>query len=170
VYEPLPIPSRIGVLGDTHLSNRRRIDLPQRMLDDFSTCDLILHTGDISANWVLERLGEIGPVWAVAGNNEEADLAGSLPAEVLIQAGSWRIGMVHGHAGPATGRLNALATLQGRVDCIVYGHSHQPEIVERDGLLLVNPGSPTQRRYAPHHTYAVMDINEEIVPRLIRLD
>ncbi|MFW6074845.1 MAG: metallophosphoesterase family protein, partial [Chloroflexota bacterium] len=56
------------------------------------------------------------------------------------------------------------------VDVVVYGHSHQPEIITRDGVLMVNPGSPTQRRFAPHHTYAIMQIDEEIGAELFTIE
>ncbi|MEA2310737.1 MAG: uncharacterized protein QOE28_705, partial [Solirubrobacteraceae bacterium] len=33
-----------------------------------------------------------------------------------------------------------------------FGHSHIPLLEERDGFAIFNPGSPTERRRAPHHT------------------
>lgn len=43
---------------------------------------------------------------------------------------------------------------------MVYGHSHQPvDEVGIDGQRLFNPGSPTERRRAPYHTYGVLDFD-----------
>lgn len=46
----------------------------------------------------------------------------------------------------------------GRVfDCIVFGHSHQPHCEMHEGVLLVNPGSPTERRREPRASFATME-------------
>ena len=38
---------------------------------------------------------------------------------------------------------------------MIFGHSHIPiREFDEDGRLLVNPGSPTDRRRQPHHTMA----------------
>jgi predicted phosphodiesterase len=43
----------------------------------------------------------------------------------------------------------------------VFGHSHQPLCeVGVDGQLLLNPGSPIERRRAPTHTVAVLDLRD----------
>jgi predicted phosphodiesterase len=42
---------------------------------------------------------------------------------------------------------------------VVFGHSHDPvDEVGVDGQLLLNPGSPTWKRRAPHPTVAVLDL------------
>ncbi len=57
------------------------------------------------------------------------------------------------------------------VDVIVFGHTHKALMEERKGTLLVNPGSPNDRRFSDRLSYAVLDIEEgEIRPRLIWLD
>ena len=43
---------------------------------------------------------------------------------------------------------------QARV--VVFGHSHIPWLEDEDGLLLLNPGSPTDKRRQPEHTFAVL--------------
>ncbi len=41
----------------------------------------------------------------------------------------------------------------------MFGHSHDPLIQPAEsGQLLVNPGSPTQRRRQPVHTVALLDV------------
>ena len=129
-----------------------------------------MHLGDVNAPWVLETLAEIAPVRAVQGNNDEPELLERLPMEHFLEIGGHRIGMIHGHGTKFTARETTLRRMVGLVDCAVYGHSHRPEIVERDGLLMVNPGSPTQRRYAPEHTYAMMHVDDRISAELIVLE
>jgi hypothetical protein len=41
------------------------------------------------------------------------------------------------------------------VDVVVFGHSHVPLLdAAPDGFLILNPGSPTDRRKQPRHTMA----------------
>jgi len=42
---------------------------------------------------------------------------------------------------------------------VVFGHSHSP-LHERapDGFQIFNPGSPTERRRAPHHTMGIATV------------
>ena len=66
--------------------------------------------------------------------------------------------MIH-DAGPAAGRLDRMRRRFPDADAVVFGHSHIPLHEERDGFAIFNPGSPTERRRAPHHTmgFATVD-------------
>jgi putative phosphoesterase len=137
--------------------------LPDDLLDGLEGCDLILHLGDLNAHWVLEQLGEIAPVRAVHGNNDEPDLMRKLPRERIFQIGRWKIGMLHGHGPPRTTAKQVVReSMLGRVDCAVYGHSHRADDSEFEGMRMVNPGSPTQPRWVPARTFGIMRIDDEI--------
>ena len=41
-------------------------------------------------------------------------------------------------------------------DLLVFGHSHIPWDTSHEGLRLLNPGSPTDRRREPHCTYLTL--------------
>jgi predicted phosphodiesterase len=41
---------------------------------------------------------------------------------------------------------------------VIFGHSHSPFLLEEDGLLLLNPGSATDRRREPQCTVALLTI------------
>lgn len=170
--ENLANPIRIGLVADTHRRNPKR-GLPQALLDGLDGCDLIFHAGDVSERWVLEVLAEVAPVRAVIGNNDSFDLLKELPEERFFVSGSHRIGLLHGYSDMArratTAKAWTLERMCGLVDCAVYGHSHQPEVMERQGLLMVNPGSPTDFRWAKGPTYGILEIGEAIRARLIEL-
>ncbi len=172
-FDPLPFPARIGLVADTHLIRPR--PLPASLVDGLAGCDLIFHAGDISRAWVLERLAEIAPVYAVYGNNDSGDLElmRELPFERHFACGPHRIGLIHGHDPLGTRRVTARQFvgrhLRGVVDWAVYGHSHRPLIEEQDGLWMVNPGSPTQPRWAPRATWGILQVGAEVRARLIDL-
>jgi putative phosphoesterase len=141
-----------AVISDTHIRQGRRW-LPAACLQRLCAAQLIIHAGDISTIAALERLRALGPpVIAVAGNVEEAALAGALPEQAIVRLGGRRIAVVH-DAGPARGRLARMRARFPGVDAVIFGHSHMP-LYERDaeGFAIFNPGSPTQRRRAPAHT------------------
>jgi predicted phosphodiesterase len=80
--------------------------------------------------------------------------------------------MVH-DAGGAAGRHARLHARFPMAQVVVYGHSHQPELTRADtGQLVLNPGSPTQRRRAPTHTVAWLELADGAVrdASLVHLD
>ncbi|WP_203708454.1 metallophosphoesterase family protein, partial [Asanoa iriomotensis] len=62
--------------------------------------------------------------------------------------------------GQATGREARCAARFPDTDVLVFGHSHIPwDTVAPGGLRLLNPGSPTDRRRQPHHTFMTAEIS-----------
>jgi hypothetical protein len=120
--------------------------------------DLVIHAGDLVAASVLEELRGMGPVEAVHGNMDEAALRAELPAERVVEVGGVRIGLVH-DAGAAQRREARLAARFPGCHVVVYGHTHLPQLARHGGVLVLNPGSPTERRRAPAHTMAELVID-----------
>jgi putative phosphoesterase len=117
---------------------------------------------------VLEELRELAPVEAVRGNMDRPDLS-SLPERRLVEAGGVSIGMVH-DPGPRAGREQRLAAAFPGCEAVVYGHTHIPQVERHGGLLVLNPGSPTERRRAPFRSLLVLDLHGgRIEPRLVEL-
>ena len=104
---------------------------------------------------MLEDLRARGPVEAVHGNMDDAPLRQALPARHVVEAEDLRIGLVH-DPGPRHGRHARLRAAFPGCDVVVYSHTHMPEVATDDGVSIVNPGSPTERRRAPSHTMAVI--------------
>lgn len=159
---------RVAVISDTHMPKGTRT-LSQECLDRLSAADLILHGGDIVEVAVLEALRELGPLHAVYGNVDSADLRATLPKEEVVEAGGARIGMVH-IPGPRLRRAARLVARFPGCDAVVYGHTHIPEVSREGEVWILNPGSPTERRKAPTRTMLELEIeNGEIRPQLVEL-
>lgn len=149
---------RILLLADTHVGARRHA-LPAAVLAAAAEADAILHAGDVTAPEVLEELAALAPLHAVLGNN---DVTLDLPERLEVELGGCRIAMVH-DSGPAAGRDDRLARWFPEADVVVFGHSHLPWHTVTPAAPgrhrhVVNPGSPTERRRAPHATYAWLDV------------
>ncbi|WP_438448361.1 metallophosphoesterase family protein [Gorillibacterium sp. sgz5001074] len=149
---------KIVVLSDTHMT-KNRIYLPKALLQGLDGADLILHAGDWLAPEVADLLEEWAPVDGVAGNNDGEEIVRRFGLQKLIRAGSHMIGLIHGDTGPGrTTEQRAYQAFAGEaVDAILFGHSHVPYQEERDGVLLFNPGSPTDKRRQPLYSYGVLE-------------
>jgi uncharacterized protein len=121
--------------------------------------DLILHAGDFVSAAFLEELRTWGPpVEAVYGNQDEPALEQTLPLERVVEVEGARVGMVH-IPGPVAGRAARLRARFSDCDAIVYGHTHVPEVAREEGVWMLNPGSPTERRRAPTRAMLVLTVD-----------
>jgi uncharacterized protein len=143
------------VLADTHIPRRARA-LPKEIFPYLHKADLLLHAGDLMEPSLLDELALYAPIRAVAGNLDppEADL----PETLEFDFGA-RIAMIH-DSGRKEGRRKRLNRRFPEARAIVFGHSHIPFLEDKDGLLLLNPGSPTDRRRQPRHTFALLRAEE----------
>lgn len=161
---------KIGVLSDTHIENSALgFSLVRDLLEGcFRDVEMILHAGDIVHPDVL--LGFSGrTVHAVRGNMDR--LVRDIPIRKIVEAGGFRIGLIHGWGSPERLEERLVREFHGeRLDCLVYGHSHQPACHRRDGILFFNPGSPTDRRCAPYHSVGILEVGDRIEGRIIPLD
>jgi putative phosphoesterase len=160
----------IAIISDTHMPRGAR-HLPERCVELVRSADLLLHAGDLIDAGTLQALRRIGPpLQAVHGNVDGADVCAQLPAERIVEAGGARIAMLH-DSGPSTGRMSRMRHRFPDADAVVFGHSHLPLHETRDGFQLFNPGSPTERRRAPHHTMGLARVSDGAVTfELVRLD
>jgi len=160
---------KIAVISDTHLPRGTRA-LPTDCIERLRAADLILHGGDIVGEAFLEELLALGPpVEAVYGNMDEPALKALLPKERIVEAGKARIGMVH-IPGPRAGREARLLARFPGCDAIVYGHTHVPEAERHNGVWILNPGSPTERRSAPVRTMLELVVTaRNLAPTLVSL-
>ncbi|HEX9039036.1 MAG TPA: metallophosphoesterase family protein [Ktedonobacterales bacterium] len=156
----MPDIHRVGVISDTHLP-RRAARIPDAALRYFEDVELILHAGDLSTRAALDQLEAYAPVEAVQGNVEDAEIVRALPITRQVAIGGCLIGLVHILGDRAT-RAAAARRAFPDARVVVFGHSHVPFAEDRDGLLLLNPGSATDRRAQPHCTIALLTIRDGI--------
>lgn len=128
----------IGILSDTHLKKPSK-ELQALLDGPFKKVDLIVHLGDFVRPEVHDFLST-KPFVGVAGNRDHRDLRSSLPQKELLKIGDYRIGLIHGW-GAFWGMPERVKALFGKVDVILFGHTHRPFLKEIDGVLFMNPGS-----------------------------
>lgn len=119
--------------------------------------DLILHAGDLMDPVLLDELAAYAPVRAVRGNLDPPDAR--LPETLEFEYGGARIAMIH-DSGPKKGRRNRMRRRFPEARIVVFGHSHIPWLEDEDGLMLLNPGSPTDKRREPDYTFALLKVED----------
>jgi len=163
---------RLLIISDTHQPRRAR-DLPAQVWAQVERADAVIHAGDWCVPDALDALqARAARVVGVYGNNDGRELRERLPEVARETLGGVRFAVVH-ETGQATGREKRCAERFPDTDVLVFGHSHIPWDTRADsGLRLLNPGSPTDRRRQPHHTYMTAEAAEGILSdvRLHRID
>ena len=149
---------RVVVLSDTHLRPGRGRRLPDAVYDALDGAVAVLHAGDIVTADLLHELSGFAPVHAVLGNNDLDPALSHLPERQVVELDGVRVGMIH-DSGPSTGREGRMRRLFPDAAVVVFGHSHIPwDRPGLDGQWLFNPGSPTERRMQPVHTYGELEL------------
>ncbi len=142
------------VLADTHIPRRAK-KLPEGLLAHLEHADLILHAGDLMDPGLLDTLAAYAPVKAVRGNLDPPETG--LPETLEFELDGAPIAMIH-DSGPKKGRWRRMRRRFPEARVIVFGHSHIPWLEDEDGLLLLNPGSPTDKRRQPDYTFALLRV------------
>jgi putative phosphoesterase len=125
----------VGVISDTHGLLR------PEAIEALRGSDRILHAGDVGDPKILEALARIAPVTAIRGNIDTEPWARTLPETEVVEVGNISIYMLHNLS-----QLDLKPEAAGfRV--VLYGHSHKPNIEEKNGVLYFNPGSAGPRRF-----------------------
>ncbi|MYB41946.1 MAG: metallophosphoesterase family protein [Chloroflexi bacterium] len=144
---------RIAVLSDTHMPSTMRHpgELGGTLEEQLASADLILHGGDVTEPSVLDWCEQFAPVRCSLGGHDHFDDARCAPVQRVEHAG-WRIGMVHDveaiPRGIETPRELARAIYgDAELDVLIAGDSHYERLEYRDGVLLLDPASPS----FPHH-------------------
>ncbi|MFI2370790.1 metallophosphoesterase family protein [Streptomyces sp. NPDC018833] len=149
---------RLLLISDTHVPRRAR-RLPDEVMARVQEADVVVHAGDWVDTATLDLLeARSARLLAVYGNNDGAELRARLPEVARAELSGLRFGVVH-ETGPARGREQRCADRFPDLDVLVFGHSHIPwDTTAPGGLRLLNPGSPTDRRRQPHHTYMTAQV------------
>lgn len=155
---------RAAVISDTHLPRFGRA-LPAALVSaiEQERVDRILHCGDWTRPFAVDLVGAVAPLEAVAGNNDPPELVERLGLVRVIELDGARIGLTHGHVGRASlstpeRALTAFPDVPG-LAAICFGHSHIPLLRSvPGGPLLVNPGSPTDKRRQPRYSWALLEV------------
>ena len=152
--------TKIGVISDTHSAGSGR-DLPVEILKTLRGVDMILHCGDLECLGILDYLEEVAPLLAVRGYEDPVEEGERLALTTrVVKVEGVSIGMIHDIQWPgpkiqtspdgadlilpeANGREIMARKFKEPVDIVLYGDTHEEIVTYWDGIMIMNPGSPT---------------------------
>lgn len=157
----------IGVISDTHL---RKVteefqEIYHRHLSDV---DALLHAGDFVSMEMVSFMGH-KDFYGVCGNMDPPEIRKMLPVKMVLEFGSYRIGLIHGWGAPEGLEERVWGEFPG-VDAIVYGHSHLAANHTEGGTLLFNPGTATGYTAEGVHSIGRLTIDDKIRGEIIHID
>jgi uncharacterized protein len=139
---------RIGVISDTHGLLR------PEALAALAGVDHILHAGDVGGMEILDALRSLAPLTAIRGNVDGRGPCALLPEVEVAELAGLSLYLLHDlHAldlDPAAAGFAA----------VISGHSHQPKIEHRKGVLYFNPGSAGPRRFSLPVSLGFLEITD----------
>lgn len=148
----------IGVISDTHGLLRPEAATALRGVDH------ILHAGDVGDAVILDELRQLAPVTAIRGNIDCRGLCTKLPAIEVVEFREQSFYMLHDLSS-----LD-LDPVAAGIAAVISGHSHQPKIEWKKGVLYFNPGSAGPRRFSLPISVGFLDVIESgIEPRLLTI-
>jgi putative phosphoesterase len=141
---------RIGLLSDTHLPSLMRSldELGPQLAEFLRSVDVILHSGDVVTPSILDWCEQFAPLMAARGNHDAFDDPRLQQVQVLDVEG-YRVVTTH-DLRPEDRPIEMIVErdFKGmRPDIVVGGDTHVDRLEYRDGVVLMNSGSPN----IPHH-------------------
>lgn len=118
-----------------------------------SDADYFFHCGDTELPPY-----ELHGFAVVQGNN---DYYGTYPMRKILEIGSHRIMLVHGHRDVIFGHYEMLADKAAALGCDIacFGHSHIYHDSEVNGVRLLNPGSIWRNRDGSQPSYMIVTLD-----------
>ncbi len=136
----------VGVISDTHGLLRPEV------ADIFKPVNMIIHAGDIGPPRILDALRDIAPLKVVRGNMDYEEWACGLPAAEVVELGDVLLYVCH------DGSKLDLDPVAAGFSAVINGHTHQPFVGMKAGVLFLNPGSAGQSRYGCPLSVALLHV------------
>ncbi len=127
---------KLIILSDSH-GNVKGVE---KLLPLFAENDYVIHLGDGASD--MREVSKTYPdkLYQCAGN---CDFFSPYPLEGVLEVEWLKIFYCHGHKYHVKSQLETLAeqAKQRGCDIALYGHTHNADIREINGVTLINPGS-----------------------------
>jgi len=146
---------KILILSDSHGKTRQMADVVRKHRDNV---ECVLFLGDCADDIKAFSADFSGQIHAVAGN---CDFLSPMPREMTLEMKTGhRIWMTHGDKFNVKLNLNKIqASAAGRgADICLFGHTHDAVVMEKNGILFINPGSISEPRGRWGKSYAMLEI------------
>jgi uncharacterized protein len=149
---------RFGLTADTHDDKVDWSTVLAALKNAWGPVDAVLHCGDITRPGALEDLAGVAPVYATRSSGDPPAAAPTLAdGPRVLEVGPLRIGLVFELPKDAIEPGGATRLFGAPVAACVFGGTHEASVADVDGVLFVNPGSPSLART---RTAAVLTLDD----------
>lgn len=147
---------KILIVSDSHRNNERIKDV----LSIEGKPNMLIHCGDAEGGeYIISQMADC-PMEIVSGNN---DFFSNLPPEREFQVLGKKFWLSHGHYYYVSlGTEKIIDEGKHRnADVVLFGHTHRPLVLEKDDMLIMNPGSVAYpRQEGRRGSYIVLEMSE----------
>ncbi|HIT94931.1 MAG TPA: YfcE family phosphodiesterase [Candidatus Faecivivens stercoripullorum] len=158
---------RIVVISDTHKDFFTLRKIVERHRQD---TDLFLHLGDVEED--VRKIQALYPSLSIRSVRGNCDFGSKSKPVDIVELGCARILFCHGHTMFVSAGTEYLENAAREAGCNValYGHTHVSYCRYKDGLYVMNPGSPSSPRDGKA-SYGIIDITETgLLPYVVKLN
>lgn len=134
-------PELVLVVGDMFLPQRSPdINEQFKAILTPNKVQHVLCLGNIGNQETFDWLKSLSKDFHIVKGDFDQDDA---PEKKMIQIGDFNIGLIHGHQVLPWGDLESLGMVQRSLGCdiLISGHTHKTNVVVKDNILYINPGS-----------------------------
>ena len=151
-------PELVLVVGDMFLPQRSPdINEQFKAILTPNKVQHVLCLGNIGNQETYDWLKSLSKDFHIVKGDFDQD---EIPEKKVVQIGDFNIGLIHGHQVLPWGDLESLGMVQRSLGCdiLIYGHTHKTNVVVKDNVLFINPGS---------FSGAFSPLIEDIIPSFI---
>ena len=147
---------KVLVVSDTH-GRHGNLDL---IMDKEEPFDMLIHLGDLEGDEDYLRFFVNCTLHMIGGNN---DYFADVPREQEFMIKNKKVFIAHGHQYGVYRGLDGIKAEARRrgADIVMYGHTHVPYFEDKDGLVVLNPGSATYPRQSGREpSYMIISVDD----------
>lgn len=155
---------KIAIISDTH-KDYSSID---KIVSILKKCDLILFAGDnfSDSKYIHEKTGI--DIIAVKGNCDFCDVE----EEIIFDINEKKVFLCHGDKYNVKDSLDKISKKAKHIeaDIVIFGHTHIPLEIKKEGILYLNPGSLSRPRKNDKKTFLLVDIDDDVKTNLVNIN
>ena len=158
---------KIFVVSDTH----GKIDEFIEKVKSMEKPDLIIHLGDyVEDGLKIESVLEVETI-IVKGNGDY--YRGDYNEDEIITIGDKKVFITHGHNYGVRYTMDRLVykAQEANANLVLFGHTHKSIFTEKDGIMIMNPGSTSMPRgFDWKKTFGIIEIGEDIFGSIVQIN
>lgn len=144
--------------------NHRDRDSVEAMIKKYPNIDRIISLGDSEMKeYELTNMN----IFGVKGNYP---FEPNFPLELTFVFEGVKMYFTHGHRYSVKMGLSRLLNYgcYHEIDIICFGHTHKPLLKEINGIIFLNPGALSERKYGASNSFAIVEITDTFIKIVIQ--